>query len=171
MGFAPSSCKATEEEMERLMAAYGQAVKRMCRLYLKDAALAEDAAQETFLKAWRHWGDFRGECGEQTWLMRIAINTCRDMLRRGWLRWMDRRVTPEATPLAMAEEPRPALAEAVQALPRLSREVVVLYYYQGMDVKETAQTLGINVNTAKSRLLRARKLLKIHLEGGGNLDE
>lgn len=171
MGFAPSSCKATEEEMERLMAAYGQAVKRTCRLYLKDAALAEDAAQETFLKAWRHWGDFRGECGEKTWLMRIAINTCRDMLRRGWFRWMDRRVTPEATPLAMAEEPRPALAEAVQALPRLSREVVVLYYYQGMDVKETAQTLGINVNTAKSRLLRARKLLKIHLEGGGNLDE
>lgn len=171
MGFAQSSCKATEEEMERLMAAHGQAVKRMCRLYLKDAALAEDAAQETFLKAWRHWGDFRGQCSEQTWLTRIAVNTCRDMLRRGWFRWTDRRVTPESLPLVAPDEPRPLLAEAVMALPRPSREVVVLYYYQGMDVKETAQALGINVNTAKSRLLRARKLLKIHLEGGGTLDE
>ena len=160
--------KEEEREIERLMDVYGRSLKRMCCLYLKDASLAEDAAQETFLRAWRHLGDFRRESSEKTWLMRIAMNVCRDMLRTSWFRRMDRRVTPEELPLVSEpEEERPLLAQEVMALPAKYREPILLYYYQGMNTKDMAEALGISFNTAKSRLLRARALLKTRLEGGG----
>ena len=160
--------KEEEREIERLMDVYGRALKRMCCLYLKDVSLAEDASQETFLRAWRHLGDFRRESSEKTWLMRIAMNVCRDMLRTGWFRHLDRRVTPEELPLVSEmDEERPLLAEQVMALPPKYREPILLYYYQDMDTKEMARALGVSFNTAKSRLLRARALLKKELEGGG----
>ena len=160
--------KEEEREIERLMDCYGRALKRMCCLYLKDLSLAEDACQETFLRAWRHLGDFRRESSEKTWLMRIAMNVCRDMLRTGWFRHLDRRITPEELPLVCEpDEERPLLAQQVMALPAKYREPILLYYYQGMNTKEMAEALGVSFNTAKSRLLRARALLKTQLEGGG----
>ena len=168
MDFAASSRKAGEAEMERLVAAYGTAVKRMCLLYLHDLSLAEDAAQETFLKAWRAYDTFRGDASEKTWLMRIAINTCRDMQRTGWFRHMDRRVTPDDLPSGSVQFPQESsLVNEVMALPRRYREVVLLHYYQGLSLAETAAVLGSNINTVKSRLMRARKMLKTQLEGGG----
>ena len=77
--------RISEAEMERIMAQYGASVKRMCRLQLGDGHLAEDAAQETFIKVWRSGGGFRGECTEKTWILRIAINACRDIRRGAWL--------------------------------------------------------------------------------------
>ena len=65
-----------EQGMERLIIEYGDAVLRMCFLYLKDYHLAEDAAQETFIKAMKHYDSFNRKSSEKTWLTRIAIN-CR----------------------------------------------------------------------------------------------
>lgn len=62
------------DELERMMTQYGDALFRMCCLHLRDEALAEDAVQETFLKAYRRMDSFRGDCREQSWLMGIAIN-------------------------------------------------------------------------------------------------
>lgn len=164
--FALSSCKVSEAEMERIMTAYGTDVKRMCYLQLEDVHLAEDAAQETFIKVWRSGGSFRGECREKTWIMRIAINTCRDMRRGAWFRRVNRRYTPETWPEAAAETPSALLQEDIQALPPRYREIILLHYYQGMELAEAAAALNVSVNTAKSRLFRARKLLKAELEGG-----
>ena len=83
------------ETLERPMLAHGTQIKRFCTLQLRDAALAEDAAQEVFVKAWKGLASFRAECGEKTWLTRIAVNTCRDYQRTGWFRFMDRSLTPE----------------------------------------------------------------------------
>lgn len=74
-----------EHHLESLMARYQTPVLRMCFAYLRDRQLAEDAAQETFVKAYRALAAFRGDSDEKTWLMRIAINTCKDM-RRGAMR-------------------------------------------------------------------------------------
>lgn len=63
-----------QKSLERMMGQYGDALLRMCCLHLRDAALAEDAVQETFLRAYRRMDGFRGDCSEQTWLMGIAIN-------------------------------------------------------------------------------------------------
>ena len=90
-----------DEWLEETMAQWEVPLLRTCYLLLRDTALAEDAVQETFLKAWRAKDGYRREAGEKTWLMRIAVNTCRDMLRGGWFRRVDRKVDmadlPEAT--------------------------------------------------------------------------
>ena len=75
---------AAPPDMERIVGAYGNAVLRMCFLYLKDSHLAEDASQETFLKVYRNYAQFDGTAGEKTWVMRIAINVCKRQLRSPW---------------------------------------------------------------------------------------
>ena len=67
-----------EQELARLVDAYQSSLRRMCCAILRDRTLAEDAVQETFLKAYKALDTFRKESSEKTWLMRIAINTCRD---------------------------------------------------------------------------------------------
>lgn len=68
------TCTDHRDQLTRLMREHGDAIFRMCCLHLKDVQLAEDAAQETFLKAYRHLGSFRRDCSEKTWLTGIAIN-------------------------------------------------------------------------------------------------
>ena len=88
------SCNV-EEEFSRLVSQYQQQLLHMCTMYLHDESAAEDAVQETFLKAYRSLPQYRHDCSEKTWLMRIAVNTCRDMIRSSWFRHNDRRITPE----------------------------------------------------------------------------
>ncbi len=76
--------------IEELIDHYGDGLLRLCLLYLGDRQLAEDAFQETFLKAWKSLPDFRGDSNMKTWLTRIALNTCRSMLRTGWFRLLRR---------------------------------------------------------------------------------
>ncbi|MBR3763958.1 MAG: sigma-70 family RNA polymerase sigma factor [Clostridia bacterium] len=166
MRFAQGPCRDdAEKRLEALMNAYGTQLKRLCCLYLRDAALAEDAVQETFLKAWRAMGKFRGECSEKTWLTRIAVNVCRDMQRTAWFRRLDRRIVPEELPLTAPEPDDPALAEAIMALPARDREVILLRYYEQLPPEAIARLLRIPLNTVKSRLARAKKKLRQTLEG------
>ena len=72
--------------MERMIHAHGSELLRLCLLLLGDRASAEDALQDTFVKAWRGLDGFRGDANERTWLTRIAVNTCRDCLKSAWRR-------------------------------------------------------------------------------------
>ena len=119
---------------ETLIDAYGDELLRLCLLYLGDRQLAEDAFQETMVKAWRALPGFRGESGAKTWLFHIAVNTCRDMLRTGWMRMRRRSVPLEVMPeLAGQEDERlREMTAAVLALPDKYREAVVLFYYKQM---------------------------------------
>ncbi|MCH5287862.1 MAG: sigma-70 family RNA polymerase sigma factor [Christensenellaceae bacterium] len=143
------------------------ALKNLCYMMLHDEALAEDAVQETFIKAYKGLASFRGDCGEKTWLTRIAVNTCRDMQRSGWFRHVDRRVSPDMMPdeASSPDGTSEELAEAIVALPVKYREVVLLRYYQDMTIREIAQALGIAQSSVFSRLKRAEKKLRITLEG------
>ena len=145
------------------------ALLRMCYLYLHDVQLAEDAVQETFIKAVRAWDSFRGEAGVRTWLTRIAMRTCMDMRRGFWFRRVDRRVTPEMLPdrAQEAEEGESALTLTVMNLPKKEREVILLYYYQDMNMKDIAETLGVTQPTVSYRLRRAKEKLRTELEGRG----
>lgn len=148
--------------IEEMMERYGDDILRLCLLYLGDRQLAEDAFQETFIKAWRGRETFRGESGEKTWLSHIAVNTCRDMLRSGWFRQMRRSVPVDAAfdvAAPQAAESAP-VRDAVLALPGKYREVIVLYYDQGMKQREIAQMLHLPVNSVSTRLRRARALLQ-----------
>jgi len=156
------------EDFCRMVEAHQTALLRTCYVVLKDYALAEDAVQETFLKAYRAMGAFRGECGQKTWLMRIALNTCRDMKRLAWLRRVDRRVTPEQLPQACVpfEARDDSILQCILRLPRKEREVLLLYFYQDMTLEEIGQSLGLSKSTISSRLKRAKEKLRAVLEGG-----
>ena len=163
----PDSNQDQNERFERLVNQFQASLLRTCYMYLRDREQAEDAVQETFFKAYRNFGTFRGESAEKTWLMKIAINTCRDMRRTGWFLHMDRRVTPEMLPDASVpfEEIEEGLIMEVMNLPLRLREVILLYYYQNMDTNEIAQPLGIARSSVSGRLQRARKKLREILEG------
>ena len=164
---SPDRAQDPNHELERLVLQYQQSLLRTCFLYLRDRTLAEDAVQETFLKAYRSLASFRGECSEKTWLMKIAMNTCCDLRRAHRLRSIDPRRIPEllpqaAEPFAPAEE---ELVTQVIQLPRKLREVILLYYYQDMTVTEIAVSLGISQSSVSGRLKRARGKLRALLEG------
>lgn len=161
-----------ETQFDQLVEMYQTALLRMCYLYLKDRTLAEDAVQETFLKAYRSMGNFRGDCSPKSWLMRIAINTCRDMQRSGWFKHMDRRVTPE---LLVNSSVTPRDDDSMLAVEMLNlsgklQEVLLLYYYQGMTTAEIGKTLGISKPTVSRRLEQAREKLRGALNGGDSRD-
>lgn len=157
-----------ELKLVRLVDAYQSSLRRMCCAILRDQALAEDAVQETFLKAYKAMDTFRQDSSEKTWLMCIAINTCRDYRRSAWFRYLDRRITPEDLPLVSSstEEESIELTMAIMRLPQKLQEVTLLHYYQGMTTREIADALQIPQSTVSTRLIRARTKLRIFLERG-----
>ena len=165
-GMNPETVPQPATTFERLVEQYQVAVLRTCYLTLCDRSQAEDAVQETFLKVYRKLGEFRGECSEKTWIMKIAMHVCYDMNRSGWSRFFNRRVTPEMLPEASVpfEERDDTLTKAMIRLPIRLREVILLYYYQGLKVNEIAEALGISQPSVSGRLKRGRERLKAELE-------
>lgn len=169
------------EAIEILMEEYGTKVLHLAYYYLKDRHLAEDVAQEVFVKAYRNWNSFRGESSAYTWLYKITVNLCRDKARSAW--W--RRLVPTDEPrsahdglelstseedpetAAVLSDEKDRLMEHVMKLPENYREAIVLYYYQDLSTVEIAQVTGQNENTIKTRLFRARAMLKEQLQKGG----
>ena len=156
-----------DQTIERLITQYQTSLLRLCYMQLQDQALAEDAVQETFLKAYKGFDSFRGDSSEKTWLTRIAVNTCRDFQRGGWFKHTDRRVTPDMLPVGTVQPDTEDLdlSLAVMKLPRKMREAILLYYYQDMSTEEIAETLGIAQSSVSNRLRRGREKLRKLLEG------
>lgn len=155
-----------EAWLERAMEQYEESLLRMCFVYLGDAQLAEDAVQETFLKAYRSLSGFRGEASEKTWLLRIAINTCKDVRRGAWFRHVDRNVALDqlrepSAPDAVFDD---SLTRAVMALKPRYRAAVLLCYYKGLTGQEAAQALGVSRATVMNRLRKAKEQIKKALE-------
>ena len=167
MTLTREAVRLTAADLERLVDQYQAAVLRTCYLYLCDRSQAEDAVQETFLKVYRSLDSFRGESSEKTWILKIAMRTCYDMNHSGWSRFFNRRITPEMLPEASVPftERDDALTQAVMRLPEKLRRVIILYYYQGLGVREIAETLGITQPSVSSRMKRGREKLKAALEG------
>ena len=121
-----------------------------------------DAAQEAVIRAWERIGSLRKPEYFETWLTRILINICRDMLR----------TRRDIVPLeAIAEQPAPEeagreLHDAIQKLDGELRILVVLHYMEGYKVREIAGILEIPTGTVKTRLARAKRQLREHLEEG-----
>ncbi len=165
------SCNA-EEKLGRLVSQYQRQLLHMCAMVLHDPAAAEDAVQETFLKAYRALPQFRGECSEKTWLMRIAMNVCRDMTRSAWFRHNDRRITPEELQLpaqqSLYDDQEEELEQAIMKLPRKYKDALLLYYYQDMTQEEVALALNASPSSISKRLKHAREKLRVLLERGQN---
>ena len=157
----------TEQEFIKLVETYQTSLLRMCYLNLHDLGLAEDAVQDTFMKAYKAMPAFRGKSNVKTWLMKIAINTCRDMQRGTWLKHIDRRVSLDQLPEASSSFPEDTIVlnMEIAKLPVKLREVVLLYYYQDMRTEDIAEVLSIAVSSVSGRLKRAREKLRHGLKG------
>ncbi len=153
-------------------AAYGQLVQRYHRLAVSvayhhglDLAMAEDAAQEAFVKAWLALPRFREAAGSfRAWLCRITINAATDAQRRTHPvnelddRMVDRESSPEDQ--AESDERVRAVRRALAQLPPASRAALVLREYEGLSYAEIAATLDIPTGTVMSRLSYARSRLR-----------
>ena len=158
--------ESSRSVIERLMEQYGSSLLRMCALYLKDADLAQDAVQETFIRAYRHLDNYRGESSEKTWLTAIAMNVSRDMLRTAWFHHQSRSTDIDALPEQPAdfEFPDNTVLAEVMRLPAKYREVILLRYYEGLKLKEVASALGLSDSRVRSRLNKANELLRDRLK-------
>ncbi|MBR6525827.1 MAG: sigma-70 family RNA polymerase sigma factor [Clostridia bacterium] len=169
MESVPVPDASRENKLKRWVDAYADTLLRTCYLCLGDMHLAQDALQETFLKAWRGMDKFeqKNVQSEKAWLIRIAMNVCRDHLRSPWHRRVDRHFTPEDLPpsmLAAPQEDRDLLIDICR-LPGKYKQVILLYHYHKMTVQETAAALHIPAATAYKRLRKGRVLLKNQLTG------
>ena len=161
-----------EHILENWVEEYSDQVFRVCYLYLSDYALAEDALQDTWVKAWKaltRQSDFPEH--EKTWLMRIAINTCKDYARTAWFRHVDIRTAAEEFPEAHLSTVQPdhSLSMVVMGLPGKYKQVILLYYYQGLTLDETGKALGLTRSCVYRRLKKAEEFLRNDLTGGNEL--
>ncbi len=154
----------SEQEVSRAIEAYSDTVLRLCTVYLKNHADAEDIFQNVFLKYALYARPFESPEHEKAWLIRVTINACKDLLKSFVC---SRTITmeeltgyaPEITP------ERYMVMEAVWSLPRQYRDVIYLHYYEGYTAPEIAGILKQNPNTVYTRLRKGKDLLKEALGG------
>lgn len=158
---------------DELVRRYERPVRQLARRILGDPALAEDVAQETFLKVFRHLGRYDPGRRLASWLFRIAHRTALDALRRRRSEAMpvaDVPATPPLDPSSTGPD-RLALAQALEAaLGRLRveyRVALVLRYQEGLSYGEIAEVLGVPEGTAKTFVHRARRAVAGALEAAG----
>ena len=160
-----------EQLLERLMNTYGDELLRTCYLYLKDYQLAEDAVQETFIKVMKSYDSFKHKSSEKTWLMRIAINCCKNIMRTRWFHIRQNNL--ESHVEKIGDDPinnfveKDSVSAAIMALNAEDRQIIILYYYQELSAREIAIVIGKSENATIQRLNRARgKMKKIFEETG-----
>ena len=152
----------TEAVITNLMNEHGDSILRLCAMYLRDASLAEDAAQETFLRAYRALDRFRGDSSIKTWLTRIAINDCKDMSHKRSRQPLVFEKLPEIS--CGDFDPDDSVLNEVMQLPSKYRAVILLRYYQELEVKEIAKVLGLTRTAVSVRLNRAREMLRLRIK-------
>lgn len=145
---------------------YGRRLYGLCRVLCPHPFDADDLYQETWLRVLKHLDRYDPSRAFEPWLAKICVNTHRSALRRlarspllDFASGQDKDRLLDSIPAPEGKDYLP-LYEAVGKLPDKLRQAVALFYFQGMDLAAAAQTLGIPVGTMKSRLNKARKLLK-----------
>ena len=161
--------RGDERAFAHLVESYQRAVFNLCYRMLWDAAEAEDAAQETFIRAYTRLASYDTNRKFSTWLLSIASHYCIDRLRQrrpGLLSWdglapwhlpSDPRPSPEEA--ALRHEAQHQVRALLEGLPPDYRVVLVLHYWHELSYEEIAQTLNTTLPAVKSRLFRARQML------------
>ncbi|MGG0667017.1 sigma-70 family RNA polymerase sigma factor [Lederbergia citrisecunda] len=162
-----------ETIIDELMIDYGQDILQLVMQYVHNLSVAEDLTQEIFVKCYRALPTFQFNSSMKTWLWRIAINHTKDYLKS----WYAKNV--EATEdnrfaqvksgdcveqQVIRQQQDEELARVVFTLPVKYREVIYLCYYEEQSMKEIADVLQLNESTVKTRLRKAKQLLKNRLE-------
>ncbi|MBD9355898.1 RNA polymerase sigma factor RpoE [Methylomonas albis] len=158
-----------------LVIKYQHKIIHLVNRYVKDPSEAQDVAQDTFIKAYRALGDFRGDSAFYTWLYRIAINTAKNYLLSRSRRHFDYEIdvqdaeqvenaaqlkdteTPES--LLMNEQIVAVIKSAIERLPEEMRIAITLREFEGMSYEEIAEAMDCPIGTVRSRIFRAREAI------------
>lgn len=151
-----------KEEFTRAVLEYESTLYRVAKSMLGSEADCADAAQNALLRAWEKQHTLRDTAYFKTWMTRILINECRAMLRQR-ARFVP--LEEEAAEGEIAPERDSGLYEAVMGLDVKYRVPFVLYYIEGFRTREIASMLKLPEGTVKTRLRRAREILRTELEG------
>ena len=153
-----------ESEINRAVEEYADMVRRVCFYHLKNREDTEDVFQNVFLKYMLCDKPFKDREHEKAWLLRVAINACKDYVKSFFRRNAIPLETLREMEAGGMEEHREIL-EAALALPGKYKDVIYLYYYEGYSASEIGRILGKKENTVYSLLSRGRGMLKEELGG------
>ncbi len=167
--FVETTLDEKAQLVDQLMHEYSDGILHLAYTYVKNQGIAEDLTQEIFIKCYEKLDQFRQQSSLKTWLYRIASNHCKDYIRS----WHYRKVTfndkildylpsraKQIEEEIIARNEETTLTNAVMSLPIKYREVVFLHYYEELTIVEISNVTSVNTNTIKSRLKRAKELLK-----------
>ena len=176
-----------ERDLQLKIDRYGDMLFKLCYIRLKNVQDAEDVVQEVFYQYIRNAGSFENPEHEKAWLLKVAMNACRKIWRSAWRRhqsdWQPenggmredvqkedicpeyRDFEPGPEEVAFRREEKRRLLSAVMELPRKYRDVIHLFYYEELSVKEIARVTGRGESTVTSQLTRGRELLRKALKG------
>lgn len=162
--------KQSKEELLRfLIEEYAEQIKRLAYTYVKYWSTAEDIMQEVYIKCYQKLETFRGESSYKTWLYKIAINKSKDYLKSKWYKnifpseniYDSILKTTDSPELQLMEnQENIAFLKLVMDLPSIYREVIILFYYEQLKISEIHEVTGVNQETLKTRLRRAKKILR-----------
>lgn len=158
--------------IEEMVDRYGEDVWKLVFSYVRQEQTADDLTQEIFIKLYKKMDTFAGHSTLRTWIWRVAINHCKDYLNS----WYKRKVFLEEDrhfqmlssgssvegAVIQKDEDR-QLEEVVLELPLKYREIIYLFYYEECSIKEVSFLLGVKENTVKTRLRKAKQLMKERL--------
>jgi RNA polymerase sigma-70 factor (ECF subfamily) len=170
-----------EAAIRSIMQANNRRLYRIARGILRNDGEAEDVVQETYVRAFTHLDGFRGDSSLSTWLARIAMNEALGRLRVRWPSVDVNSLAPgvleaQIIPFphsALSEDPEKSMAQreiqqvvehAIDELPEAFRIVLITRVIEGMNLEETAELLGLKPETVKTRLHRARAMLRDNVE-------
>ncbi len=156
-----------EIDIEDIYHRHVDTVYRVCFMFMKNRAEAEDAVQTTFINLMNSNVSFKDEAHEKAWLIVTASNICKNNLKH-WFRSKRSDYDDYLNHLRHIDSYDFEVLEEVLSLPTKYKTVIYLYYYEGYSSVEISRTLGVKESTIRSWLYRGRKLLKKSLGGVEN---
>lgn len=153
----------TNREAERLVGAYADAILRLSYSYLKNTADAQDVCQTVFVKLLTETHSFESGEHERAYILRMAANACKDLLKSPWRKRTCGLDTVLEVPAPEAGDG--SVLAAVNQLPAHYRTAIYLFYYEGYQAAEIGKILGVPTATVHTRLARGRARLKDILGG------
>lgn len=153
-------------QLTKLIKTYSVELKKVAWGYVKDPYLVEDIVQEVFLKCIIHLDQHQEKCLVRAWLYTVTKNQCKDYLRTKYCQnvipthefFGAYQITPELE--VMSRQTKEEIYHHIRNLPEMYQEILYLFYVKDLKLKEIQQHLNINISTVKTRLSRAKHLLK-----------
>lgn len=154
-----------EKDIRETVTKYSDILYKVCIVILCNEQDVQDAVQDTFCRYLEKKPDFRDESHEKAWLIKVATNICRDMIR---FRIRHPKVSIDEIENTLAAPEQKEILKELLELPVRQKTVIYLHYVEGYQIKEIADILGITESAVKLRLLRGRKQMRemVSMEGG-----